>query len=86
MENFLGAIPQLFSIVEKGGVVGVLTIVCVVLGYEVRRLRLLAPAIYKQRDRWRLAYTIVKAAADGAGAKYDLRDLEDMLKEDGSPA
>lgn len=82
MDAIFSALPQLASLIEKGGVVGVLLIVCAVLGYEVRRLRALAPVIYKQRDRWRLAYTIVKAAADSAGAKYDLRDLEDLLRED----
>ena len=82
MAELLSALPQLAGVIEKLGVIGVLLIISGVLGWEVFRLRQQNAITFRQRDRWRLAYTIVKASADAAGAKYDLRDLKDLEEVD----
>ena len=84
MAELFSALPQLAGLIEKGGIIGLLVIVSAVLIWEVRRLRAELARCYQGRDRWRLAYTIIKAAADACGAKYDLRDLKDL--EEGEPA
>ena len=93
MAELISLLPQFAGLIEKGGVVGLFLIITGVLGWEVWRLRKEAEArrievvkVYRQRDRWRLAFTIVKAAADSKGAKYDLSDLADLIKENGDPA
>lgn len=91
--EILSALPQLVEIVTKAGVIGLLIIVTLVLGWELRRQRaetdkrrVELSRAYRQRDRWRLAYTICKAACDQHDIEVDLRDVDDLIKEDASPA
>lgn len=79
-------LPALAALIEKLGVIGLLLIVVGWLVYERLRLVKKLAETYQNRDRWRLAYTIVKTAADAKGVTYDLRDVEDLVKEDAKPA
>jgi len=80
MGDIVGALPQLAGLIEKGGVVGLLLLICGVLAYEVRRLRSQSIKTFAQRDKWRLAYVKCKAALDTAGIKVDLSDLADLTE------
>jgi hypothetical protein len=82
VEAFLGALPQLVEVVQKGGVVGVMLIVTAVLAWEVWRLRKENTRIYGQRDKWRTGFTICKAALDFNRIPVDLSAMQDVLKED----
>lgn len=79
--ELLGALPQLVSLVEKGGVVGVLILVAAVLIWDRLRLMKELRKTYNQRDKWRLAYVKCKSACDNAGVKVDLSDLADLVGE-----
>ena len=80
--EILSALPQLTAVVEKLGIVGVLLLVVGFLVWDrLRQMKELAKT-YRQRDRWRLAYTKVKAACDAANIKVDLSDLSDLVGED----
>lgn len=79
MQDIVAAIPAVSAVIEKGGIIGVLLIVCTLLVWEVLRLRKELARTYLQRDKWRLAFVTVKGAADHAGAKYDLSMLADLI-------
>jgi hypothetical protein len=72
MGELLSAVPQLAGIVEKGGVIGLLLLVVVVLGYEVFRLRKELVRTYAQRDQFRLGYAICKAECERNSLHPDL--------------
>lgn len=82
----LAAIPQLVDVVLKGGVTGLLIIACFVMAMEIKRLRKQSAATFQQRDKARLALTLVRAAADAAGVKYDLRQIDELMKDDAAQA
>ena len=73
--EFIQALPQLQSIIEKLGVVGLLIIALGWLSYERVRLLKEATACYKSREKWRVAYAKCKAALEAANIKIDLTDL-----------
>jgi hypothetical protein len=75
-------VTQLVDLVLKGGATAVLIIILVVLGRDYLRLRKQNAQIFAQRDKARLALTLVRAAADAAGAKYDLRQVDELVKDD----
>jgi hypothetical protein len=75
MEQLLTALPQLADIVQKGGVVGLLLIVCGVLVWEVARLRKQAAQIFAERENYRLHYAVHKQACDQHGIKVDTSAL-----------
>ena len=82
--ELLAAVPQLAAVVEKLGIVGVLLLLVGFLGWDrLQRMKELAKT-YRQRDRWRLAYTKCKAALDAANIKVDLSDLSDLVGEESS--
>lgn len=81
MQEFLTALPAISGLIEKGGVIGVLLVFSSLLVWEIVRLRKLLGKTFQQRDKWRLAFVTVKAAADHAGAKYDLTMLADLTGE-----
>lgn len=86
MDGILGSIPQLAGIVEKGGIIGLLLIVCAVLVWEIRRGRRLMherqdelAAVYGQRDLALLAVVKLKTVCEAHDIKVDLSDLQDLL-------
>lgn len=86
MDPILSALPQLAGLIEKGGVVGVLLIVCGVLVYEVRRGRRHLhqqvsemQSVCMQRDRALLAVMKLKTLCEAKGLPVDLRDVQDLL-------
>lgn len=86
MGELIGQIPAVAAIVEKGGVVGLLILVCGVLGYEVYRLRKENRVVYAKLDRYRLGFALCKAECDRGGLKPDLSMLNDLLDDAGKPA
>lgn len=82
MEAILSALPQLVSIVEKGGPTGLLLIFCGVLVYEVMRLRKLSGKTFRQRDKARLIGERYKSACVSHGIAVDISDIDAIFKED----
>jgi hypothetical protein len=78
MEQLLGSLPQLADLIQKGGVVGLLLIVCGVLVYEVRRLRNEQRQTYAERDAYRLHYTLYKSVCDAHDIKVDTSALQPL--------
>lgn len=78
MEGILGALPALADIIAKGGVVGLMLVVCGVLAWEVMRLRKQSVQVFAERDAYRLAYAVYKQACDAAGLKVDLAALQNL--------
>lgn len=64
MEELIALLPKYADLLQKAGVLGVLLIICGVLGWEVLRLRKQAVKIFAERDAYRLAYVIYKSACD----------------------
>lgn len=86
MEAILGSLPQLVEIVTKGGVVGVLLIVCGVLVYEIKRSRTIIhdkqnelAAVYGQRDRALLAVVKCKTLLEANKIAIDISDVQAMI-------
>lgn len=82
MPDIVTPLVSYAGLIEKGGIVGVMVIFSGLMVYEIIRLRKILTATYKQRDHWRLAYVIVKGAADHAGARYDLSELAKLVGEE----
>lgn len=78
MGELLGALPQLTGIIEKGGVVGLLLLVTMVLTYEVIRLRRELRAAYGLRDKFRLGFAICKAECERNNLHPDLSMVADL--------
>lgn len=84
--------------VEKLGIIGVLVIICCILGWATWQYRKEVIAAHAQREaevkaaqeqlaNCKLAFVIVRQAADAAGVKYDissLRDLSHLLGDKGA--
>jgi hypothetical protein len=68
--------------VEKVGIVGFLVIACVVLGVALYKMRNELLSVYRQRDRWRLAYVKCRAALDYNKIPVDLSDLADLVGDE----
>lgn len=85
MDQLLGWLPQLVSIIEKGGPTGLLLIGLILLGKDYLRLRNLLVKVYGQRDKARLGFVKCKAACDAGGVKVDLSDVDDLLDEGEMP-
>lgn len=84
----IAALPQLAALIEKGGIIGVLLLVCGVLVWEIRRGRERERVkaeelakVYGQRDKARLALVQCRAACEAAGVKVHLSDLTDIIGE-----
>ena len=72
--------------IEKLGIIGVLVVVCCVLGYALKHYRDETISLHGKLERAKLAFIVVKQAADAAGVKYDLsslRDLSDLIGDNG---
>ena len=68
--------------VEKLGIIGVLVIVASLLGWAAWNFRKDLIAAHQKLEKCKLAFIIVKQAADMGGVKYDLsslRDLKDLI-------
>lgn len=76
MEQIVAALPQLAELVNKGGVVGLLLLVCGVLVYEVNRLRKQSALTFAERDAYRLHYALYKAACDRENIRVDTSALQ----------
>lgn len=86
MEAILNSLPQLVDIVQKGGVVGVLLLICFVLGYEIKRGRRIIHesrnelhVVYGQRDRALLAVVKCKTLLEANKIAVDLSDVQAMI-------
>ena len=83
------SIPQVIALVEKGGVIGLLLLYSCVLTWALIKGRAEykkeIASVYRQRDRWRLAFTIVKGAADHAGASLGRRSASRRADSVGAP-
>lgn len=72
--------------IEKLGIIGVLVVVCCVLAYALKHYRDETISLHGKLERAKLAFIVVKQAADAAGVKYDLsslRDLSDLIGDNG---
>lgn len=92
MDPILGSLPQLAGLIEKGGVIGLLLIVCGVLVYEIRRGRRIVhdkqnelAAVYGQRDKALLALVKVKTVCESHNIKVDLSDVDALMKSVAPP-
>lgn len=86
MEAILNSLPQLVDIIQKGGVVGVLLLMCGVLVYEIRRSRRIIherqnelATVYGQRDRALLAVVKCKTLLEANKIAVDLSDVQAMI-------
>lgn len=86
MDAILNSLPQLVEIVNKGGVIGVLILVCAVLIYEIKRSRRIIhdkqdelAAVYGQRDRALLAVVKCKTLLEANKIAVDLSDVQAMI-------
>lgn len=75
-------LPQFVDIVNKAGVIGLLLIVCGVLVWEVRRLRVELARTYVNRDKWRAGFLICKSALDFNKINIDLSHMEELVREE----
>lgn len=84
MQEIVGAIAGAAGIIEKAGIIGVMLFVMAFLMWERVRLVKELSRMYRQRDRWRLAFVKCKAALDNANPpiKIDLSDLSDLVGEE----
>lgn len=82
MAEIVAALPNLSALIERGGIIGILLIVCGVMANEVFRLRKELTKTYKQRDRDRLRVVVYKSECDRAGLKPDLSALADMAGDE----
>lgn len=81
MAEIVNALPQLASLIEKGGVIGLLIIISAVLGREVWRLRKDLTKQYALRDKYRLGFALCKQELDRNKITIDLSVMGDLLKE-----
>ena len=81
MADIVGSLPALAGLIEKAGVVGLLLIICAVLGREVWRLRGELTHQYALRDKYRMGFVIAKNECDRNNIKLDLSFMNDILKE-----
>lgn len=75
MDTLIELAPKFVDLIQKAGVVGLLVLVCGVLIWEVRRLRKQATVIFAERDAYRLAYAVYKAACDREKLTVDISAL-----------
>lgn len=80
MGEIAGTVAQLTSVIDKAGTLGVLVLVCVVLGWYVLRLRKDLISAYGQRDKALLSVVKLKTICEQKGIQVDLRDIDDMLR------
>jgi hypothetical protein len=64
-------LPAVFDIVAKGGVTGILLVICFVLGSEVVRLRKQNTKIFTLCEGYRLRYALYKNACTQAKISVD---------------
>lgn len=82
MPEWVAVIPQLAGIIEKGGVIGMLLIVAVAIGWRLSRKERELNRVYAQRDFCRQVSARYKVLLDSHGIKVDITDLEQQRKED----
>lgn len=92
MGDIVGLLPQLAALIEKGGVVGVLLIVCGALVYEIRRSRRIIHDkngelfnVYGQRDRALLMVVKLRTVCEANKIMVDLTDVRDLLPSVSAP-
>lgn len=73
----LTVLPQLADLLQKAGVIGVLLLVCLVLAWEVVRLRKQAVKIFNEREAFRMRYVLYKTEC----VRNNLRVDESALAE-----
>lgn len=79
MGEIAGTVAQLTAVIDKAGTLGVLVLVCVVLGWYVLKLRKELAGVFAQRDKALLSVVKLKTVCELKGIVVDLRDIEDML-------
>lgn len=83
MQELIQSLPAISGIVEKGGIIGVLLIVCFILGWALVKLRAETIAahqqrerevseISKERDKWKTMFVLCRVTCTNAGVKLDL--------------
>lgn len=92
MDSIFGSLPQLAGLIEKGGVIGLLLIVCGVLVYEIKRGRRIAhekqnelAKVYGQRDKALMALIKVKTVCESHNIKVDLSDVDALMQSVAPP-
>lgn len=76
MDTLIEQAPKFVDLINKGGVVALLVLICGVLIWEVRRLRKLAVVTFAERDGYRIAYVLYKSACDREKITVDISALQ----------
>ena len=81
LNEVLTLVPKVADIVEKAGIIGILLVVCGVLGWALWKRTAELSAVYRQRDKWRLAFVQAKSilVAEKLDSRLNLSDMEDLL-------
>lgn len=86
MDQLLSALPQLVKVIQEAGVIGVLVIGLLGMGYEIRRGRKQLSAknselaaVYGQRDLLSLCVVKLKTICESKGIVVDLSDVQKLL-------
>jgi hypothetical protein len=75
MQEIINALPSVGPFLEKGGIIGVLVAVGMVLGLEVRRLRAELVRVYNDLNCQRMIASRYKTHLDIAGKVVDIGDI-----------
>lgn len=87
MEQLLSALPQLVKVIQEAGVVGVMVIAGIGMGYEIARGRKQLhaknnelAAVYGQRDTLALCVVKLKTICEANKIAVDLSDAQRLLQ------
>lgn len=81
MPDAFSSLPQLAAIIEKAGIVGVLLIAAVVLGWYCLQLRKELARTYRERDVARLKVERYRATCQANDISVDTSDLDMILAQ-----
>lgn len=84
--DLVSVVPQLVTLVEKLGIIGILILGMAVLVRELMRVRREAARTYRQRDKARTISARYKTALDMNNITVDISDIEQMFKDDEAEA
>lgn len=82
--ELLGTITALSGVVEKGGVIGLLIIFCVVVCIIAYKLREELKKVYARLEKARIAYALYRQACINNNIKVEIP--RDLFDEDEEPA
>ena len=77
--EIVSAVTQLGPLIEKGGVVALLVLMIVVVGWDWWRLRKELAKVYAQRDRALLGLVKCKTILESKQITVDLSDIRDLI-------